>query len=144
MNAESPPDYCCAILETADGRLLMEWRGPEATRAAGKITFLGGRREPGEGPIAAIFRELREEIGWVPDRLERAVVLEVEGRLTAWFYQGPFPGSLDDLTPEPGLRPILVGPDELATLPLAPWHRAALEAFRDGRDFVQVPAGSGA
>lgn len=142
MKFETLPDYCCAILEAPDGRLLMEWRGPEASRAAGKLTFLGGRREPGEEPGSTILRELREEVGWVPDRLEPAVILEVEGRLTAWFYHGRFTANLADLTPEPGLRPILIEPSELPNLPTSPWHRAVWEAFRDGRDRVRITGGS--
>ncbi|MFO0957737.1 MAG: hypothetical protein U0800_09795 [Isosphaeraceae bacterium] len=48
MRSEPLPDYCCAILETTDGRLLMEWRGPDAARAPGKVTFLGAAENPGK------------------------------------------------------------------------------------------------
>jgi 8-oxo-dGTP pyrophosphatase MutT (NUDIX family) len=132
------PDYCCAILVAPDGRLLLEWRGPEARRAANRITCLGGEREPGEDPEAAVRRELREEIGWVPDRLERRVTLEVVGRLTAWFYRATFDGEITDLVPEPGVRPILLRREELDGLPVAPWHKAVLDADARGVEHVRV------
>ena len=132
------PDYCCAILKAPDGRLLLEWRGPEARRAAGRITCIGGQREKGEGPEDALRRELGEEIGWVPDRLERRVILEVVDRLTAWFYAATFDGRSEDLVPEQGTRLLLVAPDELAGLPVSPWHRAVLEAEAKGLDRVTI------
>jgi 8-oxo-dGTP pyrophosphatase MutT (NUDIX family) len=142
--AITPPDYCCAILEDRDGRLLLQWRGPDARRAPGRITCLGGAREPDEAPDACLRRELQEEIGWVPDPLELRVVLEVEGTLTAWFYRGPLDVSLDQLRLEPGLRVILATRSELADLPLAPWHRAVIEAEAQGETRVRIPSsGSG-
>lgn len=133
------PDYCCAILEAADGRLLLEWRGPQAQRAAGRITCFGGAREPGEDPEAALRRELQEELGWVPERLVRRVLLEVVGRLTAWFYWARFDGRVEDLVFEEGTRPVLAHWGEMGDLPVAPWHRAVLDAHARGVERVCFP-----
>jgi ADP-ribose pyrophosphatase YjhB (NUDIX family) len=45
-------------------RLLFLIRGREP--AAGKLDLPGGFVDPGEGALEGLYRELREEIGWVP------------------------------------------------------------------------------
>lgn len=51
-------------LGRADGRLLMHLR-PEGKHHAGLWEFPGGKVEPGEMPVAALVRELAEELGIV-------------------------------------------------------------------------------
>ena len=51
-----------------------------------------GKREPGEEPLAACMRELREEMQWEPERPQRACDLYVDGELIAWFFEATGPG----------------------------------------------------
>lgn len=46
----------------ADGRILLAER-PAGKQLAGMWEFPGGKREPGETPLAALARELDEELG---------------------------------------------------------------------------------
>lgn len=50
-----------AALVDAQGRVLMQQR-PAGREHAGLWEFPGGKLEPGEGPIAALVRELHEEL----------------------------------------------------------------------------------
>jgi 8-oxo-dGTP diphosphatase len=83
------------------GRCFLQRRAPAARVAPGLWEFPGGKLEPGEEPRAALLRELREEVGWVPDR---AVPLEVveHGYPFGTVVLHPF---LCDAPPEP--RPAL-------------------------------------
>ena len=51
-----------AALIDVDGRVLIAQR-PEGKQLAGLWEFPGGKLEPGEGPEAALVRELQEELG---------------------------------------------------------------------------------
>lgn len=132
------PRYCCAILETADGRLLLERRPPTAARAAGRITCFGGTREPGESPDACIRRELCEELGWCPEHLEHALVLRRAGRVLAWFYRAEAPPDGTIIRTEPGYEALWAPRAGLAAIDLSPWHRAALEAYAAGLRLADV------
>jgi 8-oxo-dGTP diphosphatase len=48
------------------GRCFLQRRDPAARVAPGLWEFPGGKLEPGETPLAALVRELREETGWTP------------------------------------------------------------------------------
>lgn len=50
-----------AALVDARGRVLMQQR-PRSREHGGLWEFPGGKLEPGEGPVAALVRELREEL----------------------------------------------------------------------------------
>ncbi len=52
----------CALIEDAEGRLLLA-RRPPGKHLAGLWEFPGGKIEPGESPEAALHRELAEELG---------------------------------------------------------------------------------
>lgn len=132
------PQYCCAILESSDGRLLLERRPPTAARAAGLVTCFGGTREPGEDPDACIRRELCEELAWCPERIERVLVLRREGRVLAWFYRAEAPADERVIRTEPGYAAIWARRTELASVDLSPWHRAALVAYAAGRTVADV------
>lgn len=132
------PQYCCAILESADGRLLLERRPPTAARAAGRITCFGGTRETGESPEACIRRELCEELGWCPEALERVLVLRRGGRVLAWFYRAGAPGDEGVIRTEPGYEAVWAGWDRIGEVDLSPWHSVALAAYAAGRGVADV------
>lgn len=134
------PEYVCAILEDPDGRLLLESRPDDARLAAGKLTCFGGRREAGESPEQCLRRELREELNWEPQTIEKRVALWVAGELVAWFYHAPLDVGIDQLSVPPGYKALLVSRLELCDVPLSPWHTAALDAWLEGRASVHVEA----
>jgi mutator protein MutT len=51
------------------GRLFVQRRGPDGSAFAGLWEFPGGKVEPGETPLEALLRELREEVRCAPDRV---------------------------------------------------------------------------
>jgi mutator protein MutT len=59
------------------GQLLVQRRPATASHGAGALELPGGKLEPGEGPRAALARELREEWGPCADELEIGSVAEV-------------------------------------------------------------------
>jgi 8-oxo-dGTP diphosphatase len=59
-------DVAAAIVRQADGRVLLAER-PPGKPWAGYWEFPGGKIEPGEQPLAALARELHEELGIEPD-----------------------------------------------------------------------------
>lgn len=61
-------------LPVRDGRVLVARRGV-GTHLAGSWEFPGGKIEPGETPADAARRELVEETGLEPDRLDPLVLL---------------------------------------------------------------------
>lgn len=134
------PQYCCAILETERGEMLLERRSDTARLAAGKLTCFGGARESGEEPLACLNRELREELGWEPGRLEFRVALWVAGELIAWFYRAELDVPVDTLRPSAGHTPLLVAAADLDDSQISPWHRAVIEAYKTGRPRVDLPA----
>ncbi|MEN8107056.1 MAG: Nudix family hydrolase [Pseudomonadota bacterium] len=64
MNGDNNPvlDVAVGIVTRADGHVLLAER-PEGKPAAGYWEFPGGKFETGESPVAALARELHEEIG---------------------------------------------------------------------------------
>lgn len=52
----------CAVIEAADGRVLVAQR-PAHKHLGLKWEFAGGKVEPGETPEVALLREIREELG---------------------------------------------------------------------------------
>lgn len=134
------PHYACAILEDAEGRLLLESRPPDAHLAAGRLTCFGGRREPSEMPEECLRRELHEELGWKPRTLERRVALWVAGELIAWFYHGELDVGIEQLRVAPGHKAVFVSRRELGDVPLSPWHAAVLGAWLEGETVVELEA----
>ncbi len=137
---EKWPKYVCAILEDAEGRLLLESRPDDARLAAGRLTCFGGRREAGETPEECLRRELREELNWVPQTFDKRVELWVAGDLVAWFYHAVLDIGIDQLLVAPGHKALLVSRPELSSLPVSPWHAAVLGAWLEGRAVVELDA----
>lgn len=134
------PKYVCAILEDAEGRLLLESRPDDARLAAGRLTCFGGRREAGETPEKCLRRELREELNWEPRTVEKRVELWVAGDLVAWFYHAVLDAGIDQLRVAQGYKALLIAHSELSSLPVSPWHAAALSAWIEGRTIVELDA----
>lgn len=61
-----------ALLVDADGRFLLQHRDDKPEIAnPGKWGSFGGEIEPGETPEEGFLREMREELGWAPERYAR-------------------------------------------------------------------------
>ena len=59
----------------ADSRLLFLVRGKNPMK--GKLDLPGGFVDPGEGALEGLYRELNEEIGWVPPVPENAALEKI-------------------------------------------------------------------
>ena len=70
MTQAAPIPVVCAVIERA-GLVLLAQR-PPGKHLPLKWEFPGGKVEPGEAPMAAIIREIREELGCVIS-VERAL-----------------------------------------------------------------------
>jgi len=119
-------------LRDAEGRVLLAQR-PSGKHLAGSWEFPGGKLEPGETPLEALARELREELGIEIDPAACTPLARVPWaygerglHLDAWQvarWQGT-PASLDDQALQ-WRAPMRVDPALLA-----PADRAILQALR--------------
>ena len=103
-----------------DGRVLLCHRHPERRLYPDVWDFPGGHVEPGEDPVAALRRELREELGIEATELARLdVPVVVPGALTECFVVRSWTGTPSNLAPDEhdDLRWVL--PADLASLKLA-------------------------
>ncbi len=62
MSVRRAVDVVVGLINDSSGRWLVNCR-PFGTPLAGSWEFPGGKRQPGEGPLAALKRELDEELG---------------------------------------------------------------------------------
>ena len=106
------------LLSDGAGRWLVNCR-PAGTPLAGSWEFPGGKRRPGEVPLAALKRELDEELG--VEVLEAEAVLQLEHdypdkrvRLDVWYVRR-YHGQVTAREGQP-LKWVTVG--ECAELPL--------------------------
>lgn len=74
-----PPVIVAAAVVVEDGRVLLTQRMPKG-HLPGKWEFPGGKVEPGEDPVAAVVREVREET---------TVELAVDDILDVTFHRYP-------------------------------------------------------
>lgn len=89
MGADAALHVVAAVLRDARGRVLLA-RRPEGKADAGLWEFPGGKCEPGETPLDALRRELREELGIAFTRAEPLIRVPVASghalrlRLDTW------------------------------------------------------------
>ena len=138
--AAAPLHVLAGALRDREGRVLLAER-PTGKHLAGLWEFPGGKREPGETPLAALSRELDEELGIA--LVEAAPLIRVPWRyhergllLDAWIvtrWRGE-PRSLEGQ----GLR--WCRPMEADPASLAPADRAILQALRLPPHYLVTPA----
>jgi 8-oxo-dGTP diphosphatase len=130
MSTAIPPagvvHVMAGLLLDSVGRVLLAQR-PVGKHLAGMWEFPGGKREAGEAPLAALARELREELGVTMQHAapliavpwaygERALLLDA-WRVDAWAgepqsleqqaLQWQFPEQVDPALLTPADRPVL-------------------------------------
>jgi 8-oxo-dGTP diphosphatase len=121
------------VIEDGAQRVLVN-RRREGTHLAGAWEFPGGKREPEESPLAALKRELHEELAILVDAAMPLVQLEHrypdrQVRLDVWqvqAYRGTATGA-------EGQEIRWVALDELATLGLLEADAPILDALRSRR-----------
>lgn len=128
------------VMLDAGGRVLLAQR-PPGKHLAGAWEFPGGKREPGEAPLAALARELHEELGIVMQGAEPLIRVpwqygERSLLLDAWVVRAwaNEPASLD------GQALRWVEPWHADISELAPADRAILQALRLPPNYPITPA----
>ena len=143
QSQQEEPIWVCIILRRGN-QILMEKRGPEAKRAAGRLTCFGGKRETNEQPLACVLRECQEELQWrpSPDVTQHVCDLYVDQKLIAYFYLAPGPTAEEETTLvyEPGRQGVWIEEENVTELEsVSPWHTSVFEALKQGRtraDFI--------
>lgn len=129
-----------AVMRDADGRVLLAQR-PAGKHLAGMWEFPGGKLEPGEAPLAALARELHEELGIKLQHAEPLIrvprrYVERELLLDTWQteqWEGA-PQSLE------GQALQWLPPAQIDPAMLAPADRAILQALRLPHRYQITPA----
>jgi 8-oxo-dGTP diphosphatase len=134
----APPRIAVGILQDSSGRVLVA-RRPEGVPAGGLWEFPGGKCEPGETVEAALARELAEEVGVTPTRVEPLLNQPARHgapplhfrRVTSW--RGTPSGR-------EGQPTAWVTPDELDEWPMPAANAPVIRALRLPDCYVISPA----
>lgn len=129
-----------ALIDNAD-RVLMQ-RRPQSRAHGGLWEFPGGKVEPGEGPAAALVREIAEELAIAVDMADLAPLTfaanpEGEGRQPLVLLLYTCLRWRGDPVPEPGAELQWVNPPALSALAMPPLDvplAAALQRHLKKRD----------
>jgi len=99
----APRRVAAAVIQRADGRILLLRRSPTHTSNPGKWCFVTGYIGPDETPLQAVVREVHEELGLAvtPTRAGAVVVVHTDWGATLHVYPFLCPvGDLDAVTLE--------------------------------------------
>ena len=113
-------DVAAAVIQHADGRVLLVQRGPTAPTFPGCWGVITGFVEPGETPEVALVRELREELGIdavVGNAIIRVHMQQPEKHLLLDVREVSFVGAPQGLE---GQALAWVAPDTLRDYPMPP------------------------
>ncbi|SHM29808.1 8-oxo-dGTP diphosphatase [Rhodanobacter sp. OK091] len=129
-----------AVMRDANGRVLLAQR-PAGKHLAGMWEFPGGKLEPGEAPLAALARELHEELGIALQHAEPLIrvpcrYVERELLLDTW-QTGQWEGAPQSLE---GQALQWLPPAQIDPAMLAPADRAILQALRLPHRYQITPA----
>jgi 8-oxo-dGTP pyrophosphatase MutT (NUDIX family) len=120
-----PSEAAAALIVTPDARYLMQHRDDKpGIFFPGWWGCFGGALEPGESPLDAIRRELDEELGWRPERVEHFATLALDfsfaghGVLPRHFFTAQIdPHEVGGLRLAEGQEFALVPAAELLSMP---------------------------
>ncbi|MGG6238533.1 NUDIX hydrolase [Nodosilinea sp. AN01ver1] len=144
----SKPEVAIAILYRGD-RYLLQLRDDIPTIAwPGHWAFFGGHLEPGESPDVAVYRELREEIGYDAPQLALFQRSESE-TVVRHVYHGPLVVPVESLVLTEGLdlglcsvedirRGQRYSPRAAEDRPIGPPHQQFLLSFLEQRRIEQA------
>ncbi|MEW2132696.1 NUDIX domain-containing protein [Streptomyces sp. NPDC005435] len=106
---------CLAALVTPRREIVLQLRDDRpGIRWPGYWSLLGGGLEPGESPLDGVLREIREEAGIVPERIEEVRVEPWEaGKRPPHVFLGSWDGDESRLVPGEGQAVRLVPLGEL-------------------------------
>lgn len=148
LSMSAKPEVAIAILYQND-RFLLQLRDDIPTIAwPGHWAFFGGHLEPGEDPDTAVYRELKEEIGYVAPQLALFERVE-DDTVVRHVYHGPLVVPVEQLVLTEGLDLGLWSVDEIrqgqrfsdraqGERPLGPPHRQILLSFLEHRRIEQA------
>ncbi|MGB3202375.1 MAG: NUDIX hydrolase [Nodosilinea sp.] len=143
------PEVAIAILYQGD-RFLMQLRDDIPNIAwPGHWAFFGGHLEPGESPEVAVYRELREEIGYDASQLTLFDRLE-DHAVVRYVYHGPLVVPVATLVLTEGLDLGLWSVEDIhrgqryssragEERPIGPPHQQILLSFLGHRRIEQAP-----
>lgn len=124
------PDYINVVAVTADGKFLF-FRQTKYSISGTTLATVGGYLEPGEAPLAAAQRELREETGYAAPNWQALGQFPVDGNRgagTAYFYLAQQAAHITE-----------IDADDLEEQELLLLTRAEVEAALDAGEFKLLP-----
>jgi len=115
--------FACVALVDRQGRLLLQERDEHAPVSPELWSLPGGHMEPGEQPLPAAVREIREETELAIDPGALRLVGEFSvhpelGDARAWVYAAAVDLTDDDIVCHEGRRIVFVEPAVIADLPV--------------------------
>jgi len=129
--AEAPTIVVAAVIRDREGKVLLTQR-PEGVHMAGLWEFPGGKVESGEAPVAALERELEEELGLetvIKDPVTFALHEEPGKRILLLFFEV----AMGDTPPRAreGQQMAWVAPADLGSYPAPPADRGLIRRLME-------------